>query len=149
MTCERVNAEDIRDLEALFPKDLESRIQQVRAGAIDVYYVEFDGRPVGRIIANYMDQHLDGETIPGRRACFSHFILFKEHRNKGMGGELLAFALQDLRVRGYTEFTVGVEADNHIAKHLYEKAGFTERIGHGSVPCEYDLYLLRDQTVEP
>ena len=29
-------------------------------------------------------------------------------------------------------------------KSRYEKNGFTKIIGHGSVPCEYDLYLLQD-----
>lgn len=46
---------------------------------------------------------------------------------------------------GYTEFTIGVENDNEIAKHIYFKLGFTNAIdkGHGDEfdPSEYTLYL--------
>ncbi len=141
-SCGKASAEDFRELKKLFTDDHERRLRQLEDGVIDIFYVECDGRPVGRLIANYTNQHLENETCPGVRANLSHFILFREYRNRGLGGELLAFALRELRSRGYGEFTVGVEAENHIAKHLYEKHGFTEIIAHGSDPCEYDLYLL-------
>lgn len=144
ISCKKASANNIGELSDLFPNDLESRIQQVKDGIIDIYYVEHNGCPVGRLIANYDNQHLNNETIPGVRVCLSHFILFKDYRNKRLGGKLLAFALHDLRARGYKEFTVGVEEKNHIAKHLYGKNGFTEIINHGSDPCEYNLFLLKD-----
>lgn len=72
-------------------------------------------------------------------------ISFIECDGRPVGGKLPAFALQDLRAQGYAEFTVGVEKENHVAKHLYGKKGFTEVIGHGSVPCEYTPYLLKDE----
>lgn len=97
ISCKKASANNIGELSDLFPKDLESRIQQVKEGIIDIYYVEHNGCPVGRLIANYYNQHLNNETIPGVRVCLSHFILFKDYRNKGLGGKLLVFALHDLR----------------------------------------------------
>ena len=52
---------------------------------------------------------------------------------------------ENLTSRGYTEFTIGVEDDIEIAKHIYFKLGFNEAIdkGHGDEfdPSEYTLYL--------
>ena len=139
----RASAEDLGALEGLFPRDYHDRVRQVLDRTIDVYAVEYAGLPVGRLVANYENQHLDSETAPNVRACLSHFILLKEYRNRGLGSGLMRFALDDLRERGYREFTVGVEDGNAAAKHIYFAFGFTEKIDHGSDPCEYDLYLKR------
>ena len=61
----------------------------------------------------------------------------------------MSYALEQLRARGYSEFTIGVEAENEVALHIYKKLGFVEKIAHGKGnefdPSEYDLYLLRDK----
>lgn len=55
------------------------------------------------------------------------------------------YTLTDLENRGITEFTIGVENDNEVAKHIYFKYGFTEEIdyGKGDVfdPTDYTLYM--------
>ena len=130
-------------LKELFPNDFDGRRGQLSKRSIDIYAVAFAGRPVGRIVANYTNQRLDTETLPGVRVNLSHFILIKEYRMRGLGSGLLSFALEDLAARGYSEFTVGVEDENAAAKHIYSGNGFTEKIDHGSDPCEYDLYLKR------
>ena len=57
----------------------------------------------------------------------------------------MRFALDDLAKRGYTQFTIGVEEDNEVAKHIYFKLGFTEEIDHGYGDefdsTDYTLYL--------
>ena len=141
--CFKANKENFELLRELFPDDFEDRFRQFLNGTIDIYAVVCDGQPVGRIVANYENQHLDNETLPGVRACLSHFILRKAYRLKGLGSRLLRFALEDLDAHGYTEVTVGVEDENAVAKHMYFKSGFTEKINHGHTPCEYDLYLKR------
>ena len=130
-------------LETLFLNDFSNRFQQFIDRTVDIYGVTYNDQPVGRIIANYVNQHLDNETIPNVRVCLSHFILKKEYRLQGLGTGLLSFALDDLKAHGYKEFTVGVEDENAIAKHIYFQNGFIEKINHGSIPCEYDLYLKR------
>ena len=130
-------------LEELFPNDYNDRFRQFMDSSIDIYVITYLGRPIGRLVANYSNQHLDNETIPNVRVCLSHFILFRDYRKQGFGSRLLDYALNDLSSHGYTEFTVGVEDANTIAKHMYFKRGFAEKIGHGNDPCEYDLYLKR------
>ena len=45
-----------------------------------------------------------------------------------MGQKLINYCIDYLIKIGYTEFTIGVENDNEIAKHIYFKLGFTEAI---------------------
>ena len=67
------------------------------------------------------------------------------HRGRGLGQRLLRFALTDLERRGYTQFTIGVEEDNKVAKHIYFKLGFTRAIDKGCGdeldPSDYTLYM--------
>ena len=139
--CFKASEENIGLLRELFPNDFEERRRQLSERSIDVYAAAAGGRPVGRLVANNTDQHLKSETIPNVRVCLSHFIFLKEYRLKGFGSMLLEYALCDLAAQGYSEFTVGVEDANTIAKHIYFRQGFTEKIDHGDTPCEYDLYL--------
>ena len=64
-----------------------------------------------------------------------------------IGQQLMNYAISELAAKGYKEFTIGVEPDNQVALHIYQKLGFTEKIAHGHGdefdPSEYDLYLCR------
>ena len=55
------------------------------------------------------------------------------------------YTLSDLENNGITEFTIGVEDDNEVAKHIYFKYGFTEKIDHGKGnvfdSTDYTLYM--------
>ena len=139
----KVNVDNFYKLKELFPNDFENRFEQFSNRQIDIFAIETDEKFIGKMVVNYSNHLLDTETIPYKRVCFSHFILFKDYRNKGYGSKLLEFALEDLIKNGYSEFTVGVEDKNEIAKHIYFKYGFNELIDHGNNPCEYDLYLKR------
>ena len=143
--CFKANEKNFEQLKTLFPDDYCERFRQFSDREIDIYAVQAEGQTVGRIVANYRNQHLENETKPNVRACLSHFILLKAFRKRGLGGQLLDYAIKDLIVHGYKELTVGVEAENDIAKHLYFRNGFLEKINHGSMPCEYDLYLKRTE----
>ena len=130
-------------LEQLFPDDFTDRFNQFLNRTIDIYMVIYAGQPVGRLVANYTNQHLFNETVPYLRVNLSHFIVLKEYRLQGLGNQLLKYAIEDLSACGYKEFTIGVEKENSIAKHMYYNNGFLEVINHGHTPCEYDLYLKR------
>ena len=132
--CFKANEENFEQLRTLFPDDYCERFRQFSDREIDIYAVQAEGQTVGRIIANYRNQHLENETKPNVRACLSHFILLKAFRKRGLGSQLLDFSI-----------TVGVEDANVIAKNLYFRNGFLEKINHGSMPCEYDLYLKRTE----
>ena len=75
------------------------------------------------------------------------FRLDKKFQGKGLGQKLIKYAITDLESKGYTEFTIGVEDDNEIAKHIYFKLGFNEEIDKGRGdefdPTDYTLYLKK------
>lgn len=136
------------DSEEKWLKYRTGRLEQFEKSDIDVYVIEHNGAFIGEVSANYSCHSLPDEAIPNIRAYFEAFRLEKEYQGRGLGQRLMNYALDDLKSRGYTEFTIGVEDDNEIAKHIYFKLGFTEEInrGHGNEfdPCEYRLYLKRE-----
>ena len=150
----KINSEEFIKLKPLFP-DTEEMWQKYSAQQlklfeekkIDKYVIEFDSKFIGEVTAYYVSHTLPAETIPNVRAYFEAFRVCDEHQNKGLGQGLMEFAIDDLKKRGYSEFTIGVEEDNKIAKHIYFKLGFTEVVGYGHGnefdPCDYTLYLKR------
>ncbi|MCI8618468.1 MAG: GNAT family N-acetyltransferase [Oscillospiraceae bacterium] len=133
--------------EACWQKFRQVRLAQFDAKEVDIYVLETAEGFVGEISVNYVSHELSSETIPNRRVYLETFRLAENYQGVGFGQKLLHFALAELEGRGFTEFTIGVEEDNDVAKHIYGKLGFTEPIdqGHGSEfdPCEYTLYLRK------
>lgn len=150
----RINKEEFSKLRRLFPdtdmmweKFKNKRLKQFDESDIDIYVIEKDNIFVGEISVNYSSHDLESETIPNVRVYLEAFRLDKEYQGKGLGQKLIEYTIADLESRGYEEFTIGVEEDNNIAKHIYFKYGFTEAIdkGHGNEydPCDYTLYIKK------
>ena len=150
----KITSNEFSKLKPLFPdteekwqKYRDQRLKQFEEKDIDVYVIENDGEFIGEVTAIYSNHTLPAETIPNVRAYFEAFRVSEEHQNKGLGQGLMAYAIDDLKKRGYSEFTIGVEEDNEVAKHIYFKLGFTEIVGYGHGnefdPCYYTLYLKR------
>lgn len=137
----------------LWPKYAQLRIKQLENHEIDIYVFEVNGEIIGELTVHYVNQNLPTETIPGQRAYFSTFRVIHHMQGLGIGQELMNYAIEDLKSKGYTEFTVGVEADNPVANHIYAKMGFIEPIdkGHGDEfdPVDYVLYLKRTSLDAP
>lgn len=112
---------------------------------IDVYVIELNNIFIGELSINYISHDIISETIPNQRVYLQAFRLDKKYQRLGLGQRLIQFALSDLEQQGYTEFTIGVEDNNEIAKHIYFKFGFTEAIdrGYGDEfdPSDYTLYM--------
>ena len=70
-------------------------------------------------------------TIPGKRVYLSRMIVKAEYRNRGIGGIIVDFLINYAKVLGFEEISVGVDIDNIVAKHLYEKKGFTNIVFEG------------------
>ncbi len=70
-------------------------------------------------------------TIPGKRVYLSRMIVKAQYRNQGIGGIVLDFLINYAKELGFEEISVGVDIDNIVAKHLYEKKGFTNIIFEG------------------
>jgi len=82
-------------------------------------------------------------TIPGKRIYLSRLIVKAGHRNRGIGGIIVDYLIDHAKCLGYEEMTVGVDIDNVIARHLYEKKGFTNVIFEGEDEYGKFLKLLR------
>ena len=75
---------------------------------------EIDGVIVGTIIGGY----------DGRRGMMYHLAVAQEHRNKGIGSQLVRELEQRLREKGCIRYYLLVTKDNHEAIHFYERHGW-------------------------
>ena len=150
----KIKPEEFEKLHDLFPGDEQlwlkySKIRQkdFENKDTDTYVIEKNNKFIGEVSVNYVCHDLPTEAIPNKRAYLEAFRLEKKYQGKGLGQKLLQYVLNELEDKGYTEFTIGVEEDNEIAKHIYFKFGFIEQIdkGHGDEfdPTEYTLYMRK------
>ncbi len=133
------------DNEQIWLKYRTMRLKEFAQKQIDVYVVELNNTFIGELTISYISHDLNSEAIPNQRVYLQAFRLDKKYQGLGLGQKLLQFVLSDLEEQGYKEFTIGVEAGNERAKHIYFKFGFTEAIdrGYGNEfdPSNYTLYM--------
>lgn len=152
MKFRKIKAEEFEKLKRMFPnkddmweKYKSKRLQQFENKEIDVFVIENNEEFIGEITVNYKSNELETETIPNIRVYLEAFRIAKKYQSEGLGQKLINYCINCLENIGYTEFTIGVEEDNEIAKHIYFKLGFTNAIdkGYGDEfdPSEYTLYL--------
>lgn len=82
-------------------------------------------------------------TIPRQRVYLSRLIVKSEYRNQGIGNIIVDFLMSYAKQLGYKEISVGVNIDNYIARHLYEKKGFTNVIFEGEDELGKYVKLLK------
>lgn len=154
MIIRKILKEEFIKLKDLFPgneelwiKYKEQRLQQFENKEIDVYVIEEDEKFIGELTVNYISHDLLAETIPNIRIYFEAFRIDKKYQGKGLGQKLMEYTINDLKEKGFNEFTIGVEDDNEKAKHIYFKYGFTKAIDYGKGdefdPTDYTLYLKK------
>jgi len=150
ITMRKITADELDCLENLhehldFSSYKNRLCNAILSGVKDVYIINFNETIVGEITVQYGEKS-PLETIPGKRVYFSAFRIIPEFRNRKLGQQLLRFVIDDLKSKGYSEFTIGVEDGNENAIHLYSKFGFSKSISrrkefYEGVPCEYTLLL--------
>ena len=159
MNIRKMKKEEFEKLKTLFPDNNEMwikykrmRLEQFEKKEIDVFVIEEEINIIGEITVNYVNHELETETIPNRRVYLEAFRVDKKYQGQGLGQKLINYCTEYLIKKGYTQFTIGVEDDNEIAKHIYFKLGFDEAIdkGHGDEfdPSEYTLYLKDIDKIE-
>lgn len=126
---------------------IEENTRAIESGSRDIFVLFSDGELIGELHTDYESKD-PLETVKGKRAYLSAYRIHREHRNQGSGKFLLRWVLDRLTEKGYTEFTIGVEDDNAIAKHIYQSFGFSEKIArkrdtYQGDSFEYDLMLKR------
>ena len=72
-------------------------------------------------IAGFITTFLDRDSSTGR---IPHLAVSPEFQGKGIGSELLAFALQYIKISGMKLMRIEVLAQNKKALEMYTKAGF-------------------------
>ena len=157
MACEirTLRTEELPSLTRLFDyNDADAMIRDNRrrmeAGQLDIYALFEDGVLTGELHVIYENDDPAKATIPAVRAYLCAFRVHESAQGRGLGQMLLCFVLDELHDRGYREYTIGVEDDNPLARHIYEKFGFTEVIArcaetYQGDSYEYDLLLRRDE----
>lgn len=95
-----------------------------------VFIYKIDGEFIGEI-AYVLEMNDEDYTIPNRRIYISRLIVRPTHRNRGIGGILVDYILNEVKNMGYAEASIGVDKDNLAALHLYRKKGFNKVVFDG------------------
>lgn len=154
MIIRKILKEEFVKLKEMFPgneelwiKYKDQRLKQLEDKEIDIYVIEEEEKFIGEITVNYISHELLTETIPNIRVYFEAFRINRKYQGKGLGQKLIEYTINDLKEKGFKEFTIGVEEDNQKAKHIYFKYGFTQAMDYGKGdefdPSEYTLYLKK------
>ncbi len=130
---------------------IEENTHAIESGSRDIFVLFSDGKLIGELHTDY-EREDPLEAVKGKRAYLSAYRIRQEDQNKGIGKFLLRCVLDRLTEKGYTEFTIGVEDDNAIAKHIYQSFGFSEKIArkidtYQGDSFEYDLLLKRNVSI--
>ena len=105
-------------------------IANLRAGRAIPYYGILDGEIICEataIIDPDAAQNSSG-LIDNRTAYLCAFRTNESFRGKGYFSGLFRFMTDDLRSRGYTRLTLGVEPEDQVNRAIYRHYGFTELI---------------------
>jgi ribosomal protein S18 acetylase RimI-like enzyme len=89
-----------------------------------LWKVAWAGDEVVGQVKTYVNR--DENEVRGVRRGYTEYIsTHRDWRNRGIAGTLLAWSLEELRNRGYTEAALGVDTNNPGgAFHLYTSLGF-------------------------
>ena len=138
MLCDLFSYNDVDDM-------INANKQKIENGTIDIFGLYENARLIGELRVMY--RHEDKRfSLTGKRAYLYAFRIHEDFRGKGLSKYLLKSVISTLSEKGYTEFTIGVEDDNRIAKHIYSEIGFNRFIAHMEEEYQgdrygYDLYM--------
>lgn len=110
------------------PRVMSQLIQMVERGALEPYYVTIFTKRVAQIFLFY---ELDDKSLAdGKNVCyFSNLFVHPKLRNNGLGTRCIQKVMDAARAKGFSKMILGVYAENEYAIRIYEKLGFTQRMG--------------------
>lgn len=131
------------DVDAMIIEKTEAILNNTES----IFALYVDERLIGELHAKYRSEDALVANLYKRAYLFAYRI-HKNYQGKGWGKILLTEVIDNLEKEGYKEFTVGVEDDNVLARHIYETCGFTEIIerkkeSYQGDSYEYDLLLRK------
>lgn len=77
-----------------------------------------------RVIAMVSLLYTVSTVLGGRVAILEDMIVSPEHRQKGMGSDLIAYAIEHAQQIGCKRITLLTDEDNKVGQGFYEKHGF-------------------------
>lgn len=108
----------------------KGHIDMYKNGDIIPYYGILDGKIICEATAMLNSQNVqNSDKLVGADTVYlSAFRTVKEYRGNGYFSTLLKFMLNDLKKKGYTRATLGVEPSEEKNRSIYQHFGFTEHI---------------------
>lgn len=151
MTCVRtIKAEELPLLFQLFDYNdrnemLAENTENIGDGSVEIFGLFQGDRLIGELHAAYISDD-ERFAVKNKRAYLFAFRVHRDFQGQGCGQLLMNEVISALRAKGYSEFTIGVEDDNELAKHIYSKLGFSRFVARMSEEYqgdayEYNLYL--------
>lgn len=113
------------------PQALAERAQQLIDGGDTLVLLAGDG-PDGLAVLRFRL----AIWSPGQECYLAELYVAPALRGRGLGRALMEAALRAARGRGADTMDIGVDEPDHVARHLYEKLGFSNREG-GNGPLMY------------
>lgn len=105
--------------------DVTQDIKKAKGGSRIIYGAKNKEGIIGVVQLVFKDDkefYADGKT----RAHIHHARVAEELRGKGIGSELMRYAEDEAKQRGFKEMTLGVEETNENAIRFYEELGYRE-----------------------
>lgn len=100
-------------------------IAGIEAGKQEFWVVEDRGEILGELHL-YWNQKDKDEANGKNRAYLSALRIHPDHRNKGLGTQLMQRVLERIKEKGFNEVTIGAYHHEPEIQALYQKWGFTE-----------------------
>lgn len=106
------------------------KLEQIRNNQAVTYYGKLRGKIICEATALFDEnviQNSDG-LVDDKTVYLCNFHTAKKHQDKGYFSKLFRFMLDDLKVRGYERFTLGVEPCETRNFEIYRHLGFNEYV---------------------
>ena len=105
-------------------------IERLKKGQIIPYYGLLNGNIICEATA-ILDSNIiqnSGDLVGNGAIYLSGFRTNKEYRGKGYFSKLFKYMINDLKEKGYTKATLGVEPEELANEKIYNHYGFCEYI---------------------
>ncbi len=112
----------------------KENIEKYKKGDIIPYYGILDGEIICEATVNLnkgLFQNSEG-LVDDKTVYLSAFRTIKKFQGKGYFSKLMKYMLNDLKSKGYTKVTLGVEPLEEKNKKIYEHFGFNEYLKSGT-----------------
>jgi ribosomal protein S18 acetylase RimI-like enzyme len=114
------------------PSALAERMRQLLDGGDTLVLLAGDG-PDGLAVLRFRA----AIWSTGLECYLAELYVVPALRGQGIGAALMEAVLREARDRGADTMDIGVDEPDLVARHLYEKLGFSNRVGGGDGPVMY------------